>query len=276
VKSFLADLHIHSALSPCAGDEMTPPAIVQTAIDSGLAMIAICDHNAAGNTAVTQQAAAQAAAGHLASGGCARNTRGLTVLAGIEITTAEEVHVLGLFADSADAMAVADAVRATLPEADEASRRQFGDQRLMDADGRVVGMEPKLLATASTLALSDAVTLVRQNHGIAVAAHVNRRSFSVISQLGVFPTDAGFDAIEVFSPCGAHPGMVGPTLGGGPDPQAVAARFASFGLPVISSSDAHFLADIGRARSTLTMEAPTFDELALALRGVGGRRAACA
>jgi 3',5'-nucleoside bisphosphate phosphatase len=271
VKSFLADLHIHSALSPCAGDEMTPPAIVQTAIDNGLAMIAICDHNAAGNTAVTQQAAAHVAAGHLASGGCARDARGLTVLAGIEITTAEEVHMLGLFADATAAMATADAVRATLPDGDEASRRRFGEQHLMDANGGVVGVETKMLATASALSLSDAVKLVQQNHGIAVAAHVNRRSFSVISQLGVFPTEAGFDAIEVFSPCGPQPGMVGPGLDGSSAPGSVAARFGSFGLPVICSSDAHFLADIGRARSVFEMESPTFDELVLALRGVGGR-----
>ncbi|HVP11987.1 MAG TPA: PHP-associated domain-containing protein [Phycisphaerae bacterium] len=276
MKSFLADLHIHSALSPCAGDEMTPPAIVQTAIDNGLAMIAICDHNAAGNTAVTQKAAAHAAGGHLASGGCARNARSLTVLAGIEITTSEEVHLLGLFASAADALATADAVRATLPDATDASRRRFGDQRLLDADGRVVGMEPKLLATASTLALSGAVQLVRQNHGLAVAAHVNRPSFSVLSQLGIFPQDAGFDAIEIFKPCGPHPGMVASIPHGQPAADSAAAQFASFGLPVISSSDAHFLADIGRARTAFTMKSPTFEELALALQGIGGRTVACA
>jgi hypothetical protein len=198
------------------------------------------------------------------------------VLAGIEITTAEEVHVVGLFGNAADAMATADSVRATLPDADESSCRQFGEQRLMDMSGCVVGMEAKMLATASTLALSDAVKLVHQNRGIAIAAHMNRPSFSVMSQLGVFPADAGFDAIEVFSPCGPDPGMMGPALDGGPDGAVVAAKFASFGLPVISSSDAHYLADIGRARSELEMNAPTFDELVLALRRVGGRGAACA
>ena len=276
MKSFLADLHVHSALSPCAGDEMTPPAIVQTAIDIGLAMIAICDHNAAGNTAVTQQAAANVAAGRRSSGGCARGARGLTVLAGIEITTAEEVHLLGLFANAADAMATADAVRATLPEADDPTRQRFGDQHLMDADGRVMGMEPKLLATASALALSDTVKLVRQNHGLAVAAHVNRPSFSVISQLGMFPPDASFDAIEIFKPCGPRPGTVAPIPHGQSAYDAATAQFASLGLPVISSSDAHFLADIGRARTRFTMKTPTFDELALALQGVGGRRVICA
>ena len=81
VRSILADLHIHTALSPCADGEMTPPAIVHEAVMKGLGMIAICDHNSAANTEAVQKAA----------GGL------LTVIAGMEITTAEEVHVIGLF-----------------------------------------------------------------------------------------------------------------------------------------------------------------------------------
>jgi predicted metal-dependent phosphoesterase TrpH len=253
VNSYSVDLHVHSALSPCAAEEMTPPAIVQAAIDRGLGIIAICDHNAAGNTAATQEAAGE--------------TAKVVVLAGIEITTTEEVHVVGLFGSSEAAVATAEAVRATLPGSTAESRSRFGEQRLMDSHGRVIGFEEKMLAAASTLDLAGAVQLIRRNHGIAVAAHVNRKSFSVLSQLGLFPSDVEFDAIEVFSPCG--PQQV--------DARATAAaKFRSFGPPVIASSDAHFLADIGRAHSEAVMEAPTFDELVLALRGVGGRSVGCA
>lgn len=248
MKRYPADLHIHSALSPCAGEEMTPPAIVQKAVECGLAMIAICDHNAAGNVAATQEAA--------------RKATGLTVLAGIEVTTAEEVHVVGLFGNLAAATTTAEVVQATLPETDAESRRRFGEQRLMDAVGRVVGQERKMLAAASALTLSEAIRLIREHRGLAVAAHVNRRTFSVISQLGVFPTEAGFDAIEVFRPCGPRQGL--------PDAERPE-RFETYGLPVLWSSDAHFLADIGRARSEARMQEPTFDELVLALRGIGGR-----
>ena len=81
MKRFLADLHIHTALSPCAEEEMTPAAIVRQAIRKGLAIIAICDHNTAGNTIAVQEAAG----------------KDITVIAGMEITTVEEVHVIGLF-----------------------------------------------------------------------------------------------------------------------------------------------------------------------------------
>ncbi len=245
MNAFLADLHIHTVLSPCAAEDMTPPAIVQAALDSGLSMIAICDHNAAGNTAATQAAAGDR----------------LAVLAGMELTTAEEVHVLALFPDAAHAGAAAAEVGATLPPADAAYYRRFGPQRQMDSHGRVLGLEQRMLAVASTFELSAAVELIHRNDGVAVAAHVNRPSFSVISQLGLFPRDAGFDAIEVFS----APGF-----------PSRAPEFAGYGLPVLASSDSHSLGDIGSARSVFVMEAPTFNEFVLALRGAGGRGVRCA
>lgn len=245
MRRFAADLHIHTALSPCAAEEMTPPAIVQAARRSGLAMIAVCDHNAAGNAA-----AVQAAAGD-----------GLSVLAGMEVTTAEEVHVLGLFPNADAALAAADEVQHTLPVADNAYVARFGEQRLMDAAGTVVGRETRMLALASMLDLTTTVRLIHRHGGVAVAAHINRPSFSVLSQLGVFPTNAGFDAIEVFTPAGMP---------------ARAADFAGYGLPVICSSDSHFPTDIGSTRTTFRMKAPTFEELVLALRGVGRRGVACA
>jgi 3',5'-nucleoside bisphosphate phosphatase len=245
VKSFLADLHIHTGLSPCAAEEMTPPAIVQTAIDCGLAMIAICDHNAANNTVASLMA------------GWDR----LCVLAGMEITTAEEVHVLGLFPGPISALAAADEVQQTLPEGDATYRRKFGEQRVMDAEGRVTRTEPKMLAVASKLDLSETIELIHRHRGVAVAAHMNRPSFSVLSQLGLFPADAGFDAVEVFTPCGLPPAAIEP--------------YTTYGLPVLASSDSHYLDDIGRARSLVEMEQPTFDEFVLALRGVGGRGVRC-
>ena len=132
MKQFAADLHIHTALSPCAAEEMTPPAIVQMARQRGLNLIAICDHNAAGNAAATQDAA-----GH-----------GLTVLAGMEITTAEEAHVLGLFQDAESANLAAEEVRATLPDAD-ANGEPFGTQLLLDRYGGTLASEPKMLGATA-------------------------------------------------------------------------------------------------------------------------------
>lgn len=241
MKRLKADLHIHTALSPCSMEEMSPPAIVREAINKGLAMIAICDHNSAGNTAAVQKAAG----GHIA------------VIAGMEITTEEEVHVVGLFPDADAACSAAEIVRATLPEAGEGSSK-FGPQLLMDSEGRVVGKEPKMLAVAAGFNLSESVKLIKEHNGIAVAAHINRPSFSVISQLGLFPTDAGFDAIEIFSSALR--------------PVPMNKEFYSYGLPVFSSSDSHFLSDIGICFSVLEIFEPTFAELALAVKGIGGRK----
>jgi len=43
------DLHIHSALSPCASDDMTPNNIVNMCVLKGLDIIAVTDHNSARN-----------------------------------------------------------------------------------------------------------------------------------------------------------------------------------------------------------------------------------
>jgi 3',5'-nucleoside bisphosphate phosphatase len=240
VRTFAADLHVHTVLSPCGADEMTPPAVVEAALRRGLDMIAVCDHNSARNAPAVREAA-----------------RGvLAVLHGMEITTAEEVHVLGLFPDAEAALAAGEEVRATLPEADGAARRRFGEQTVCDAEGRAVGRERKLLAAASGFALPEAVRMISRHGGLAVAAHVDRPSFSVFSQLGLFPADAGFDAVEI-SATGAVPAWAG--------------LIAALTLPRLHSSDAHFLEEIGKGRTSLRLEEPTFPELARALAGAGGR-----
>jgi 3',5'-nucleoside bisphosphate phosphatase len=286
LKTYLADLHIHSALSPCAADEMTPPAIVAAAEERGLAMIAICDHNAAANTAAVLLAGEER----------------IAVLAGMEVTTAEEIHVLGIFPGPISALAAADEVLETLPIGDAAYYRRFGQQRVMNAAGRLTGYEDRMLAVATKLDLTSTVELIHRHSGVAIAAHVNRPSFSVLSQLGVFPSAAGFDGVEVFAPCGGPerdpevaPGSSvrtrtaaarrngGAALHARPgsgvrdrhvDPRP--APYSEYGLPVVSSSDAHFLGDIARARTALVMKEPSFDEFVLALHGEGGRGVRCA
>ncbi len=239
MKRVTVDLHIHTALSLCASEEMTPPAIVQAAAAKGLGMIAICDHNAAGNARATQEAAGDR----------------LAVLAGMEVTTAEEVHVLGLFPDAAAAASAADEVQATLP--DEPGRPAAGSRQwLMDARGDVVGKAPKMLSAASALALEQAVELIKRHGGLAVASHVDRPSFSVMSQLGLFPVGAGFDAIEVFGGAGRPESPV---------------DWAAFGLPILRSSDSHYLAEIASRTTCLAMREATFEGLRAAIRrGEGG------
>ena len=110
---------------------------------------------------------------------------------------------------------------------------------------------------ASALSLEQAVALIHRHGGLAVAAHIDRPSFGVIGQLGFFPHEAGFDAVEL----SRH---VAP---GSPDE----AGYRGLGLPVLRSSDAHFPADIAAARTALALGDTSFAELALALRGADGR-----
>jgi hypothetical protein len=249
-----ADLHIHTALSPCASREMTPPAIAREAARKELDVIAVCDHNSAGNVDAVRAAAAAI------SGGPA-------VIPGIEITTVEEVHVLGFFADPADARAVGNEVTSGLPLWRPLAARtsptggmpgpREPEQQLMDACGRQTGIERRMLAAASRFTLSAAVDLIHLHGGIAVAAHMDRRSFGVISQLGFMPLDVAFDGLEVSSAGVVH---------------GRAAEFACYRLPLISSSDGHFLEDIGTGLTVLEVEEPVLGEISRALQGIGGRR----
>lgn len=237
----VADLHVHTALSPCAADEMTPPAIVAKALAENLHMIAICDHNSARNVAAVQDAAGDR----------------LAVLAGMEITSAEECHVVGLFPAAAAAEAAAAELGGALPQIDDGYETFFGEQHVLGADGAELERETLALATAAALDVSAVVALIHRHGGLAVAAHIDRRAFGVIGQLGLFPTDAGFDGVEVSRH--VAPGS------------KREAELGGYGLPIVRSSDAHYLDDIGAARTTLHCVEPGFAELALALRHEDGR-----
>jgi hypothetical protein len=245
LRLFRADLHIHTALSPCGAEEMTPAAIVATSLARGLDMIAICDHNASGNARAVQKAGEAA---------------GLAVLAGIELTTMEEVHIVGLFPDADRAERVAAQVRDLLPPADRGYYSFFGEQQILSCDGDEIGSETAALALSTPLELNETVALIHRADGLAVAAHVDRKSFSVLSQLGFFPPDAGFDALEISKFL--------------TEDSPRFEQVAQVGLPLVGSSDGHFLEEIGQGFTEFTAEAPTFSELALALQGAGGRRTA--
>jgi len=253
-----ADMHIHTVLSPCASREMTPPAIVREAARKGIALIAVCDHNSAGNVSAVAAAAAALPGGP-------------AVIAGIEITTGEEAHVLGFFPSSSAARAAASEVAAGLPPWRPLAARTSAspaagglrepEQELVDAEGNRTGIETRMLAAASGFALSATVELIHRHGGLAVAAHVDRRSFSVPGQLGFIPPDVPFDGLEI-SAAGAARGCT--------------ADFVSHGLPLLSSSDSHFLEEMGNGLTVLDVEAPVFSELCKALRGVEGRGCAIA
>jgi PHP-associated len=248
-----ADLHIHTVLSPCASRQMRPRGIVREAMEKGIAVIAVCDHNSAGNVTAVREASAA--------------LDGPAVIAGMEITTREEVHVLGLFPDDASASAASAEVlgglprwRPLLPCASAAGGRA-PEQELVDAQGNTTGVEMKMLAAATIFGLGETVELIHRHGGLAVAAHMDRRSFSVPGQLGFLPPEVPFDGLEV-SAAGAARGRAG--------------GVASHGLPLVCSSDGHFLNEIGSGFTVLSVREPSFPELAMAFRSEDGRRCSIA
>jgi PHP family Zn ribbon phosphoesterase len=241
LRRFRADLHIHTCLSPCGELEMYPRGVVERARAAGLDIIAVTDHNSAENAAAVGEAAAGT---------------GLTVLPGMELTTEEEAHILGLFAAGADLGPLLAEVYRNLPDL-TAKRRFIEDQVIVDAEDGVTGFNPHCLMGATRLTVYEAVALIHGHGGLAVASHIDREAFSVISQLGFIPPDLALDAVEV-----------SPLL---PFDKALATYGTTLPYPLVRFSDAHRPEEIGRAAMDFLMAAPSLEEIGKALSGADGR-----
>lgn len=212
-----ADLHIHSALSPCASLEMAPSAIVRRARELGLDLIAISDHNSMENCFYA------AALGKRA---------GIDILYGLEAQSSEDVHVICLFADRRQAERFNERIYALLPEVPN-NPDFFGDQVVVDEQDNIVRQEKKLLLNALNITVTDLVELVYKHDGISIPAHVEAPPFGLLVNLGMVPREIAGAVLEI-----SYSSTVEAVLKAQP---ALAAN------PLISNSDAHFLADIGRA-----------------------------
>jgi PHP family Zn ribbon phosphoesterase len=237
----LADLHVHTVLSPCAEVEMIPPLIVRRARELGLEIIAITDHNTAHNAGAVMEAAMGT---------------GVTVLPGMEVQSREEAHLICLFDVLDQALAWQEQVFAALPERknDEAF---FGAQFVVDATGRYRYTERRLLSISADLPVEKVVAGVRALGGIILAAHVDRPSFSLMANLGFVPPGLGIAGVE---------------LSRRADAVEAERRFPQLaGYGKVVSGDAHRLEEM-TARTLFKVRAPTVAEIALALAGEDGRR----
>ena len=203
------DLHMHSCLSPCAQDDMTPWNMVGMAKLKGLDVIAVTDHNAARNAAEAIRAGQE---------------YGVTVIPGMEITTREEVHLLGYYYHLEDALAAGEEIYAHLVDVRN-NPLLFGNQILIGEGDEPVGTLDKLLIGATDLSLDECCALVRKYHGLPVPAHINRGSNGMIGALGLMPFLPEYPVVEVYA---------------GVDCPA----YASKGRFILHSSDAHRLEDI--------------------------------
>ena len=237
---FHYDLHIHSCLSPCSDDDMTPNNIVNMALLKGLDLIAVSDHNSVGNLASVLSVGMDA---------------GLLVVPAMELCTSEEIHLLCLFPDL-EAGRVFEAGlygQGVLPR----NRPEiFGEQLLLDEEDNRVGTEERMLIAASGLDVGSALQLLAMLGGVAVPAHIDRDAYSMIATLGVIPAEYGFNTVEISRQA---------------DAAAVRAEHPeTLRLQFLVNSDAHHLWDISEPVHSVELPERSISALIQAIRcGMG-------
>lgn len=178
------DLHLHSCLSPCGDNDMTPNNIVNMAAILGLDVIAVSDHNSTRNLPAVMRVAEEG---------------NVLVVPAMELCSAEEIHVLCLFPTLDDAMHCSADVHDYLPPIKNKSAI-YGEQLVLDENDEVVGEEPYLLINALMLSLDELLPLVKKHNGLAIPAHADKDAYSITASLGLIPPEYGFSCIEQKNP----------------------------------------------------------------------------
>lgn len=219
MNKYFYDLHIHSCLSPCADDDMTPNNIANMGALLGLNIMALTDHNSCKNLPPFFNA-------------CKRN--GIIPIGGMEISTAEDIHLICLFQTLKDAENFGEEVgKNLLPIKNKPEI--FGNQLILGNEDEVLGTEENLLISATTLTVENAVKLVSEYNGTAYPAHIDRESNGIIAILGDIPPEPNFTCCE---------------FNDRNNIEEYRKKYASISpLTVLSCSDAHHLWDINEAEN---------------------------
>lgn len=241
MKTFRADLHIHTVLSPCGDLDMCPKNIVRKAQQLGIDIIGITDHNSTLQCSVVGREAKK---------------NGIFMLMGAEITTKEELHCLVFFEDSEKLQLFQQYIDSHLPYFSNDTAR-FGYQIVVDEQELITYEEERLLIVAIDQSVEQVEIKVHELGGLFIPAHVDKGKNSIISQLGFIPKGLDIDAVEI-SPNTTK--------------TAILQKFGYLGnYTFIQNSDAHILEDIGKRTNLFELERPVFSEISLALRGSAGR-----
>jgi len=231
MKPFRADLHIHSLLSPCGSLEMSPHAIITYAMDKGLDMIAVSDHNTTLHCSLMVELGSEA---------------GITVLRAAEVTCSEEVHSLVILPDEPATISFQHWLEEHYTYAPH-DPDIFGDQVVVDRNENIIMEINHFLPAALNASLDEVESAAHRHAALFIPAHIDRPSFSINSQLGFIPEDLYIDAVEVT----------------GDDTDLL--------YPIIRNSDAHIPGQIGQRFTTYMLDHPSFNELAMAIRSEQGR-----
>ncbi len=225
------DLHIHSALSPCGSEDMTPNNIVNMAIIKGLDIIAVTDHNCCRNLPAIMK--------------CAKDS-GLVVVPGMEVETREEIHVLTLFDNIDDCFKMSETVKNALPPIKN-NAEIFGVQQVLDHNDTVIDIEEQMLITATQLSIDDLVKHARALNGVPIPAHIDKNAYSIISNLGFIPDDLNFSALEISKNSSIDDFL---------SKYDYLRKYKA-----ITSSDAHYLWDISEREFYIELEEKSVDAL---------------
>lgn len=234
---FAVDFHIHSCLSPCGDNDMTPNNIVNMALLKGLDVISVTDHNTALNLPAVQEAAVK---------------NGIAFLPGIEVQTKEEVHMLCYFKSVENAVEFGNSIYGLLPDI-ENNPRLFGDQIIMDSCDNVTGYLNKLLLSSADITIDALLKKTQIMEGVCIPAHIDRPSFSIITNLGFIPDDLHIRTVEMSS--------------------AVSDEETLYNTPyiksmrILHSSDAHYLWDISERIHIIDLQYLTMTSILNYIKG---------
>ncbi len=242
MKTFRTDLHIHTLLSPCGDLEMSPANIVSMAIQSGLDIIGITDHNTTKQCEVVWKLAQKS---------------NLIVIPGCEMTSREEVHCLGLF-ENFDALRVfqdfLDQHLTIIPH----NSTLFGYQVLVDEAENIQEELDYYLGASLDVSIEEVEQKVHELSGIFIPAHIDRPRNSLFSQLGFLPPELKVDALQISKLA---------------DELKIREKYQiSQAITLVKFSDTHYLKDLGKTYTNFEMEEPTLDEIRKALKKEDGRR----
>lgn len=231
------DMHLHSCLSPCGDRDMTPYNLVNMAALNELDIIALTDHNSSKNCPAALEVAKRV---------------GITLICGMELCTDEEIHVVCLFPSLEKAMEFDEYVNSKLLPVKN-KPEVFGEQLILNEQDEVVGHEETLLITAANISVENVVSLTEKLGGAAYPAHIDKSSYSILSSLGSIPAECDFKAAEI-SARG--------------DVASLREKHEILrSVPLILSSDAHYLEDINPRRAWLELSEPSAEAVIEALRG---------
>ena len=220
------DLHNHSCLSPCADNDSTPNNLAGMAYLSGLNIVALTDHNTAKNCPAFFVAAER---------------YGIIPVAGVELTTSEDIHLVCLFEKLNSALnfdAFLHSKRILIKNREEI----FGEQLILDGEDNVIGKEEYLLSNATAISVEDAYETVASFGGVCYPAHIDRDANGIIAVLGTVPQELPFKCVEFHFEDKI---------------EEYRTKYPISDKTIIVSSDSHCLTDINDKNRYFELDCPT-------------------